>query len=124
MHTYTKPRILSATTAIGDNVVNAEGEVLGEIKEIMFDVPTGTIEYAVLAFDQGFLAELFDGSKLFAVPWQMLTLQPESHSFLMNVDRETLENAPGFDKENWPAHADPYWTTELHNYYNQYRMRV
>ena len=58
------PRVLSATTAIGDKIKNAAGEDLGELKELMIDVNSGQIAYAVLSFG-GFLGL---GEKLFAIP--------------------------------------------------------
>jgi hypothetical protein len=45
---------MAADTLDGDKVVNATGEDLGEIKDIMIDVPTGRVAYAVLSFG-GFL---------------------------------------------------------------------
>ena len=39
------------------------------------------------------------------------------HRFIFDVDKETLENAPGFDKDHWPSMADEQWAKELHTYY-------
>jgi sporulation protein YlmC with PRC-barrel domain len=60
------PRVLSASTLEGDKVTNAEGENLGEVKELMIDLESGRVAYAVLEFG-GFLGL---GDKLFAVPWE------------------------------------------------------
>ena len=68
------PEVMDAATLIGDKVVNAAGESLGEIEAIMLDVRSGRIAYAVLSFG-GFLGM---GSKLFAIPWNALTLQLQS----------------------------------------------
>jgi len=78
-------------------VVNGAGEDLGDIKDIMIDVPSGRVAYAVLSFG-GILGV---GSKLFAVPWHALQLDPENHRFILNVDKEQLRNAPGFDKDHF-----------------------
>jgi hypothetical protein len=37
--------------------------------------------------------------------------------FILNVEKERLENAPGFDKDNWPDMADKSWATEIHSFY-------
>lgn len=110
-----KPRVLSATTIIGDRIINETGEDLGELKEVMLDVKSGHIAYAVLSFG-GFLGL---GDKLFAIPWQALRLEPESHSFVLSVDREVLEDAPGFDKDDWPetTEADDTWLAGVYDYY-------
>jgi len=107
------PQIMAADTLEGDDVVNANGENLGEVKDIMIDVSSGRIAYAVLSFG-GFLGM---GDKLFAVPWNALTLDPENKRFIMNVEKERLENAPGFDKDHWPSMADNRWASDLHSYY-------
>jgi sporulation protein YlmC with PRC-barrel domain len=106
-------RVLSASTLAGDRVVNAKGEDIGKIDEIMIDVPTGRVAYAVLSFG-GFLGM---GDKLFAIPWSRLTVDEENKVFLLNVDRETLERAPGFDKDNWPDMDDHTWGSAIYTYY-------
>jgi sporulation protein YlmC with PRC-barrel domain len=108
------PRIMAADTLEGDDVVNAQGEDLGEIKEIMIDVPSGRVAYAVLSF--GGMLGL--GDKLFAIPWHALQLDPENHCFVLDVDKERLKNAPGFDKDHWPSMADQRWATDIHSYYD------
>src|SRR5438045_6771503 len=106
-------RILSATTISGDSVVNPAGEKLGEIKELMIDLPSGRIAYGVLSFG-GFLGM---GEKLFAVPWNALTVDEDEKQIVLNADKEQLKNAPGFDKDNWPDMANIGWGTQIHSYY-------
>lgn len=107
------PQVMSADTLIGDNVVNNLGDDLGEIKDIMLDVASGRIAYAVLSFG-GFLGM---GEKLFSIPWTAMKLDPENKRFVLNMDKERLKNAPGFDKDNWPSMADATWATDIHSYY-------
>jgi sporulation protein YlmC with PRC-barrel domain len=106
---------LSASSLIGDTVRNGAGEKLGEAKELMIDLPTGRIAYAVLSFG-GFLGV---GDKLFAVPWSALALDEENRQLVLDVSKEVLEAAPGFDKNNWPDMADPVWGRSIYEYYNQ-----
>lgn len=108
-------RVMSAGTLAGDRVRNSAGEDLGKIEEIMLDVPTGRVAYAVLSFG-GFLGM---GNKLFAIPWQALTLDEREHEFILNVDKNQLENAPGFDKDNWPDMADRTWGSQIYSYYGR-----
>jgi sporulation protein YlmC with PRC-barrel domain len=108
------PRLLTASTLEGDDVVNGVGEDLGKIEEIMLDVPQGRIAYAVLSFG-GFLGI---GNRLFAIPWQALKLDPVNHRFILDVPRERLDNAPGFDKDRWPDWADMSWAASIHDYYD------
>jgi len=106
-------RTLSAATLTGDKVFNLGGEELGYLKDIMLDLETGHIAYAVMSFG-GFLGM---GDKLFAVPWRSLELRAEDHSFILDANRERLEAAEGFDKDNWPDMADREWGLRMHEYY-------
>lgn len=109
-----RPRtVLSASTMKGDSVRNREGEDLGEIEEIMLDVRSGRVAYAVLSFG-GFLGM---GEKLFAIPWEALELDQENERFVLGVDQDTLENAPGFEEDEWPEFADQTWGEEIHAHY-------
>jgi sporulation protein YlmC with PRC-barrel domain len=108
------PNVMDAATLTGDSVVNAEGEDVGKIEAIMLDVTSGQIGYAVLSFG-GFLGM---GKKLFALPWGALTLDAVEKRFILDVSKEKLENADGFDKDHWPSMGDPAWATQVHSYYD------
>ena len=105
--------VLSSSSLIGDSVVNLENESLGTLKEIMIDTETGRIAYAVLSFG----GVLGVGEKLFAVPWSSIEVDAANKRLLMNVDKERLRSAPGFDKNNWPAMSDRAWGEEVYSYY-------
>ena len=107
------PALMGADTLLGNDVYNGAGENLGSIKEFMIDMPSGRIAYAVLSFG-GFLGM---GDRLFAVPWQALKLDTANKRFALNVVKEKLKNAPGFDKDHWPSMADPSWATSVHTFY-------
>jgi sporulation protein YlmC with PRC-barrel domain len=107
------PQLMGADTLIGNDVYNPKGEDLGDIKELMLDVSSGQVSYAVLSFG-GFLGM---GEKLFAVPWGALRLDTLNKRFELNVEKDRLENAPGFDKDDWPDMADQSWVDEIHSYY-------
>jgi sporulation protein YlmC with PRC-barrel domain len=107
------PDIMGADTLVGNDVYNKKGEDLGDIKEIMLDMRSGKVGYAVLSFG-GFLGM---GEKLFAVPWNALTLDTKNKRFELNVEKDRLKDAPGFDKDKWPNMADQSWVKEIHAYY-------
>jgi sporulation protein YlmC with PRC-barrel domain len=95
-------RVLAASTLAGDSVRNSAGEDLGKVDEIMIDIPSGRVAYAVLSFG----GVLGMGNKLFAVPWSALTVDEDEKCFVLDVNQKTLESAPGFDKDHWPDMAD------------------
>lgn len=105
--------ILSSSTISGDKVVNSQGENLGDVKDLMIDTDSGRVAYAVLEFG-GFLGM---GSKLFAVPLSAMQVDTDNHQFIFNQSKEKLENAPGFDKDNWPSFSDREWGSSVHAYY-------
>jgi sporulation protein YlmC with PRC-barrel domain len=107
------PRLMGADTLIGNDVYNHKDEDLGDIKEIMLDMSSGQVAYAVLSFGS-FLGM---GEKLFAVPWSALTLDTINKRFILNVEKERLKSAPGFDKDDWPDMADQSWSQDIHAYY-------
>ena len=107
------PHLMGADTLIGNAVFNHEDVDLGTIKEIMLDMRTGKVAYAVMSFG-GFLGM---GDKLFAVPWTALVLDTINERFVLNVEKEHLVNAPGFEKDAWPDMTDEAWVSELHAYY-------
>ncbi|MCK7593819.1 PRC-barrel domain-containing protein [Pseudomarimonas salicorniae] len=107
------PELMGADTLIGNSVFNGSDEDIGSIKEIMLDMRSGRIGYAVLSFG-GFLSM---GTKLFAVPWDALSLDVEKKRFLLDVDKERLKAAPGFDADNWPNMANADWADSIHSYY-------
>jgi sporulation protein YlmC with PRC-barrel domain len=113
-------RTLGATTLIHDKVVNLVGQDIGRIEELMIDVTTGRVAYAVMSFG-GFMGIR---NKLFALPWSAITVDEARKRFVVNVTRESLDTMRGFDKEHWPDLGDldyaigvyrqwgatPYWT--------------
>jgi sporulation protein YlmC with PRC-barrel domain len=106
-------RVLSASSLSSDDVVNTAGEKLGSIKELMLDIDSGKVCYAVLSFG-GFLSI---GEKLFAVPWSALKVDTDNKRLVMDADEDRLKKAPGFDAENWPNMADSTWEKSVHAFY-------
>ncbi|MBU0911064.1 MAG: PRC-barrel domain-containing protein [Gammaproteobacteria bacterium] len=113
-HQGPDPGLMGAETLIGNDVYNHHDDKVGDIKEIMLDMNGGKVSYAVLSFGS-FLGM---GEKLFAVPWSALILDTENKRFKLDIDKDRLDNAPGFDKDNWPDMADNSWRELIHSYYS------
>ncbi len=107
------PTLVSASTLSNDDVYNRQGEKLGSIKDLMMDIQSGRVCYAVLSFG-GFLSL---GEKLFAVPWSALAVDTENQRLLLDTNEVRLKDAPGFDKDNWPNMADPFWEENIQSFY-------
>src|SRR5664280_2637239 len=108
-----QPNVLAADTLTGDKVVNHQKENLGKIEHLMIDLANGRIAYAVLSFG----VFLGMGDKLFAIPWSSLAIDTVEHQFILNVDKELLKAAHGFDKDHWPNMADHSWGAKVYTYY-------
>jgi hypothetical protein len=104
---------MSCGTLAGDAVVNPRGDDLGRLGHVMIDVRSGCVAYGVLA--RGGVFGI--GEKLFAVPWDAFTLDATRQCFVLDVWRERLDAAPGFDRDHWPEMADPAWARQVRAYY-------
>lgn len=111
--TNKRPSVLSASSLNGTNVVNTEGEDIGSIKDLMIDLGYGHVSYAVLQF--GGIMGL--GEKYFAIPWAALTIDTVHDDIVLDIDKEVLKEAEGFDKDNWPDFANYDWMQETYDYY-------
>lgn len=110
-------RYRSDVSLRGSKVVNTQGEDLGQIRDLVFDLDTGGIAYAVLS-SGGFLSA---GDKLFAVPWEAFKVQHDSDHLVLDVPVERLQNAPGFEHDNWPTHADYSFLDSVYSHYGYKR---
>ena len=109
----TTTMVLSASTINHTDVENPQGEDLGRIEELMIDLGSGYIAYAVLSFG-GFLGM---GDKFFAIPWKALRVDTYRKKVILDVDKDMLKQAPGFDKDNWPDTSEHAWLVDVYEYY-------
>jgi sporulation protein YlmC with PRC-barrel domain len=106
---------IKASSIIGTNVFNPEGDSLGDIKEIVIDPSTGRVAYVVVSFG-GFLGM---GEKLFAIPFSAFRYNVTNMEYVINVTKERLEDAPGFDSNHWPIMSDEQWNRDIYTYYGR-----
>ena len=114
----TNPNFMSLSTLKGHNVVNKAKEDLGKIEDLMIDLENDRIAYAVISFG-GFLGM---GNKLFAVPWRALELRLYENAMIitLNVDKEVLKKAEGFDKDKLPLTNEDLFKVYTHYGYEPY----
>jgi sporulation protein YlmC with PRC-barrel domain len=106
---------LTATSIIGDSVENPQGEQLGKIDNLMINLGTGQVEYAVI--EHGGLLGV--GSKLFAIPFSELQVDETKEIFVLNRDKDYVKESPGFDSNHWPATNDHSYFDSVNSYYNR-----
>ena len=112
-----KGGIVESDDIVGCRVENPKGENLGKIESLMIDLSEGRVIYAVLSFG-GFLGM---GEKLFPVPVDALSFRANENGkvqrCIIDIDKETLKNAPGYDKDNLPSTADRSYASSVYTYY-------
>lgn len=104
---------VKASSILGTRVVDIHAETLGSIKEIVIDPRTGRVAYVVMSFG-GFLSL---GEKLFAIPFSSFEYDMTNNQYVLQVPKDRLERAPGFDADHWPSMSDEKWNRDLHTYY-------
>jgi sporulation protein YlmC with PRC-barrel domain len=87
-----------ASKLIGMSVKNKKDEDLGKIKELVLDLKSGKVAYAVLSHG----STLGFGGKNVAVPFQALSVKPGERALLLDIDKQELAQAPGFNDKQWP----------------------
>jgi len=85
-----RPQMMSALTVAGDSVRNSAGDNVGPIEDLVIDMATGRVNYAVLSFG-GFLGV---GGRLFAVPWEALERDDDSQAFILDIEKAALPDGP------------------------------
>lgn len=105
--------VVKASEVVGVSVKNTAHDNLGEINDIVIDKIQGNIKYMVLDFG-GFMSF---GNKFFAVPWHLFQYDNDHGHFVLNIEKDRLKNAPGFDKNNWPNFASPDVTSSIDKFY-------
>jgi len=102
MHVGEQPNVplqyLTASSIIGDKVHDEKDAHMGDIKDIMMDVNTGQIHYYVIELG-GFLGI---GTKYYAIPFDLLKIDPIKKRFIFTQPKEVIAKAPGFNRWHWP----------------------
>ena len=106
-------RLISADKVEGTQVVDANGDKLGSIERVMIDKHSGKVAYAVMSFG-GFLGI---GDRHHALPWGALKYDIGLEGYVVNLDRQRLENAPTFARDDVIDLEDPALGQRLHDYY-------
>jgi hypothetical protein len=105
--------LIASDKVQGTNVYNTAGENLGSIHDLMLDKPSGKVAYAIMSFG-GFLGM---GSQYHPLPWSVLKYDPNLGGYVVNLDKQELEGAPGYDADAEPTWGDRAYETKIHDYY-------
>jgi sporulation protein YlmC with PRC-barrel domain len=98
-------KLVRAHDFLKKDVRNAQNEKLGSIQDVVVELKSGRVLYAVLDAG-GFLGM---GDKLFAVPLTAFTPSPDGKDYVVQASKDQIKNAKGFEKNSWPATASRDW---------------
>jgi hypothetical protein len=106
--------LIASNKVEGTAVYNREGEQLGEVYNFMVGKRSGRVAYAVMSFG-GFLGI---GQRYHALPWNVLTYDPDRGGYVIDADKDRLMRAPSYQEGEDPfSRADhmqrirEYWSS-------------
>src|SRR5690242_1167406 len=97
-----KSDVSLASGLINRRVRDRAGAHVGKIEDLVLDTAGGNIECVIVSF--GGVAE--SSNKLYAIPWRSANVSPSLDYILLDIDPQTLDRAPSFDRNAWPEVAD------------------
>jgi len=105
-----------ASDLIGMNIKNAQGETVGEVKDVVLDLNSGHVAYAVVSADRYLNTR---GDELIAIPPTLFTTGADARMLTVNTERNVLMNAPRFQRENWTQVSNEKYVSRVYSHYGQ-----
>ncbi|WP_062732903.1 PRC-barrel domain-containing protein [Sphingobium abikonense] len=96
--------LIASDRVEGTAVYNRQGEHLGKIDNFMVEKRSGQVRYAVLSFG-GFLGI---GNDHYPLPWSILTYDTDKGGYVIDLDKQVLDNAPRYAADARPDYDEAY----------------
>jgi sporulation protein YlmC with PRC-barrel domain len=96
--------LIASNKVEGTAVYNREGERLGTVYNFMVNKVTGQVAYAVMSFG-GFLGL---GQSYHPLPWRLLTYNTKVGGYVVDLDKERLQDAPSYSDSESSAWTRTY----------------
>lgn len=105
---------IRATTLIGLDVEDANGEYVGNIDDAFVIVANGEVQYAVITPGglEGMVADW-----MLPIPVSAMTVSAERNSVIIGSDATQLTEAPGFETDAWPDLTDVDWDLGIRSFW-------
>lgn len=81
---------IRARKVLGTDVHNRQGEMIGEVEDLVLDKMSNKIMFAVVSFG-GFLGI---GEKYHPIPWSALDYDETQEAYVVNFTKEQLQQGP------------------------------
>ncbi len=118
IHHGAGPQLTGPNLFVGSVVYNGRGVDLGYIKEVMLDVYTGKVAFAVLSACDSFGFK----EELFAVPKEALTMDSQNKRIVLDMEEKHLAEAPKFAHNKWPNMSDSSWALGVHGFFGTHHV--
>ena len=89
-----------ASKVKGTTVYNPAGDKIGTVEDIVLDKESSQILFAAL----GFGGVLGMGEKYYPVPWSLLDYDENKGGYVVPLNKDQLENAPGYELKDLTRH--------------------
>lgn len=97
-----------ASSLIGQQAKNEQGEDLGKLKDISFS-GNGHV-FAIL--DRG-------AGQYVAVPWRLVTVSPDQKQLTLKTTQKALDAAPTLTQNDFKNLSDPNYQHKINSYFHQ-----
>lgn len=98
---------------IGKDVNNREGKKIGELEELVINMATQKVHYAVLEFDPSLAAR----EQNFAFPLKAFNLTADRDELILDVDKARLQAMKGFTDARYSSLNDRVWVADIERYF-------
>lgn len=106
-------RTQAATLVFGAEIFNDQGTQIGEIQDLVVNLKSGKVIYAVISLN----LEMGIEEKYYPVPIKALREDPQNEEIILEIAKKQLTNAPSFKKEEWPKEYNEEFVQLVYNHY-------
>jgi sporulation protein YlmC with PRC-barrel domain len=93
----------------GDAQQQAQGEELGQLRDLIVDMREGKVVYGILTLTEG---------QLVAVPYTALQYEAQQQQFTLDADPQALQQL-AFAEDSWPDLTSEQWASMVHQQLNR-----
>lgn len=106
-----KPNLTEVSKMLGMKANAQAGENLGTVQDLILDPYESRVSFAVLSPSAG-------GDSLYAVPWSLISMSSGKDAVSVNISKQQFDNAPCFNRSDWPDVSSTQWRHQLYSHYN------
>jgi sporulation protein YlmC with PRC-barrel domain len=108
---------LLASQVLRYPILDVNGNEIGQLVNLLIDTDDGCVRHAVITYSGG--AGL-TGERALAIPIELLSVDQAQGGLDLNVDPDTLSDAPSFPRFSWPDVSTPGWEQTVRRYWENF----